>query len=192
MRLTSPTFLTTQEVADLLRVKQRRVYDLAASGEIPHTKATGKLLFKRQDIEAWLGARHDGGVRNAAPPIVVGSHDPLLDWALRVSGARLASFCDGSLDGLAQMAEGQAAACGLHVFEPETEDWNIAHVSARLPQGAVLIEWAKRARGLLLAPGSRIGELAALRGQPVVFRQEQAGAQIVFRHCPRGGGRRAR
>ena len=30
-----PAFLTTREVADLLRVKERKVYELAASGDIP-------------------------------------------------------------------------------------------------------------------------------------------------------------
>ncbi|MGB1612859.1 MAG: helix-turn-helix domain-containing protein, partial [Arenicellales bacterium] len=49
-------FLTTREVALLLRVKERKVYDLVARQEIPFVKATGKLLFHRHAIEAWLAA----------------------------------------------------------------------------------------------------------------------------------------
>jgi len=33
--------------------------------------------------------------------VVLGSHDPLLDWAVRQSGSGLATYFDGSLDGLA-------------------------------------------------------------------------------------------
>ena len=46
--------LTTREVAGLLRIKQRKVYDLVASGEIPHVRVTGKLLFPRALLDAWL------------------------------------------------------------------------------------------------------------------------------------------
>ncbi|HUS54016.1 MAG TPA: helix-turn-helix domain-containing protein, partial [Thermohalobaculum sp.] len=37
----APEFLTTREVAALLRVKERKVYDLAAAGEIPCRRVTG-------------------------------------------------------------------------------------------------------------------------------------------------------
>ena len=50
-------YLTTKELADLLRVKERKVYELAAASEVPFTRVTGKLLFPRHLIEAWL-ARH--------------------------------------------------------------------------------------------------------------------------------------
>src|SRR3546814_11423370 len=49
-----PSFLTTREVAALLRVKERKVYDLAAAGDIHCRRVTGTLLFPRAEIEAWL------------------------------------------------------------------------------------------------------------------------------------------
>ncbi|MCY3701237.1 MAG: helix-turn-helix domain-containing protein, partial [Rhodospirillales bacterium] len=49
-----PLYLTTKEVAALLRVKERKVYDLAASGGIPHRRVTGKLLFPSAEILAWI------------------------------------------------------------------------------------------------------------------------------------------
>ena len=182
----APEFLTTREVAALLRVKQRKVYDLASAGEIPCRRVTGKLLFPRAEIEAWLsGARPAPAPASRAPDVVSGSHDPLLDWSLRESGSGLASFFDGSLDGLDRLADGEAIACGLHVFEPETGGWNRAHVEARLQgAGVVLIEWAKRNRGLILAPEfeGRITGIADLRGRRVALRQPRAGGQILFDH----------
>jgi putative molybdopterin biosynthesis protein len=190
----APEFLTTREVAALLRVKERKVYDLAAAGEIPCRRITGKLLFPKAEIEDWLsGARPapvvatQTGTQTAAraPDVISGSHDPLLDWALRESGSGLASFFDGSLDGLDRLAGNEAIACGMHVYEPESGDWNRAHVSSRLGDAPVaLIEWVKRSRGLILAPGldGQVTGIADLKGRRVALRQPKAGGQILFDH----------
>ena len=87
------------------------------------------------------------------PPVLAGSHDPLLEWAIRESGSGIATFFDGSLDGLSRVGEGKALACGMHVYEPDFEDWNIDHVSQVL-QGmpVVVVEWAVRSQGLILEP----------------------------------------
>ena len=119
-----PEFLTTREVAALLRVRERKVYDLAAAGDIPCRRVTGKLLFPRGEIEAWIAGEKPVPARSKPTPapadVVAGSHDPLLDWALRESGSGLATFYDGSLDGLERIAAGTAIASGLHVFEPDS------------------------------------------------------------------------
>jgi excisionase family DNA binding protein len=184
---TPPTFLTTREVADLLRVKERKVYDLAAAGEIPCRRVTGKLLFPRKEIDAWLA----GGISAARNPksalanIVAGSHDPLLDWAIRESGSGLATFFDGSLDGLERLARGEAAIAGLHVFEAESGDWNLGHVRAAVGSApVVLVEWATRQQGLLLADGlaGQVKSLGDLAGRRVARRQPSAGAGLLFDH----------
>ena len=181
-----PEFLTTREVAALLRVRERKVYDMATAGEIPCRRVTGKLLFPRDEIERWLSGSAPAPAQAARPPdVVAGSHDPLLDWALRESGSGLASFFDGSLDGLDRLAAGEAIAAGLHVFEPATGDWNIGHVSDRLSGSpVVLLEWAKRSRGLIVAPGlaDEIGGIADLKGRRVALRQAKAGGRILFDH----------
>jgi excisionase family DNA binding protein len=174
-----PSYLTTKEVADLLRVKERKVYDLAAAGEIPHRRITGKLLFPAAEIRAWI----EGGAEAAPvarPAVLTGSHDPLLDWAVRESGSGLATLWNGSGDGLDLFARGHAALSALHV--PEGEGWNLRTVEARGLGGCVLISWAVRARGVLLAP-ALAGQVAAfrdLKGRTVVRRQPGAGAAALF------------
>ena len=54
-------FLTTRELASLLRVKERKVYDLVATGALPVRRVTGKLLFPRDEIDVWLGASRLAG-----------------------------------------------------------------------------------------------------------------------------------
>lgn len=182
-----PDFLTVRELAALLRVKERKVYALAAEGAIPCSRATGKLIFPRAAVEAWV-SRHSSGIggrEQAAerPLVFVGSHDPLLDWALRESRSGLASFFDGSLDGLARLKAGQAVAAGMHLYEPETEGWNLAHVEAALSgEPVVVFEWAWRERGFIVAAGNpkRISSFRDLAGLRFMPRQPEAGSQVLF------------
>jgi len=188
-------FLTTREVAALLRIKERKVYELVSEGTIPVSRVTGKLLFPRELIEAWV-RRHAhcrDGVEGlvARPSVLAGSHDPLLEWALRASGAELATFFDGSLDGLERLAEAKAIAAGLHVREPERDDWNRAHVERRLAgMPVVLLAWARRTQGLVVPAGNprRIEGLADLAGMPFVPRQPGSGSHLLLDHLARQAG----
>lgn len=177
-------FLTVRELADLLRVKERKIYQLVADGEVPCRKVTGKLLFPRAEIDAWLAGGQQAPVAapGRRPAVVAGSHDPLLDWAIRESGSGLPTLFDGSLDGLARFAAGEASVAGLHIPEDEAE-WNVASVRALgAGRNGVLIEWAWRERGLLVAPGNpgRIAGIADLAGKRLVARQDRSGSQILF------------
>jgi molybdate-binding protein len=123
--------------------------------------------------------------------VVAGSHDPLLDWALRESGSGLATFFDGSLSGLARLAEGGAVAAGMHVYEPDREDWNRAHIRERIPgMPVILVEWAMRTQGLVLAPGNPrdITSIAGLKGRRVIPRQREAGSRVLLEYLMNKAG----
>ncbi len=188
-------FLTTREVAALLRIRERKVYELVSESAIPVSRVTGKLLFPRDMVEAWV-RRHvefGGGTEGlvARPPVLAGSHDPLLDWALRESSSGLATVFDGSLAGLQRLAEGGAVAAGMHVYEPDSEDWNRAHVAGAMPGlPVVLVEWARRRQGLVVAAGNPLGirALGDLAGRRVLPRQKQAGSRVLLEHLMRREG----
>ena len=171
----APAYLTTKEVADLLRVKERKVYDMAAAAEIPHRRITGKLLFPRAELLDWLG-----GPSSDRPAVIAGSHDPLLDWAVRESGAGLATLWDGSRSGLDRFVDRDAALTGLHL--PERGGWNEEAVASLCVRDAVLIGWARRDRGLILSPevANEVTGLADLRGKRLVRRQFGAGASELL------------
>jgi len=183
----STEFLTTRELAELLRIKERKVYDLAASGEVPCSRATGKLLFPRREIDSWLASHSSGGATarlNRQSKVIVGSQDPLLEWSLRASGAELATLFDGSLDGLDRFEKGEGQASALHLYDPDSDDWNVAVVEERFRHAPVaLVEFAWRERGLVIAPGDHdsINEVGDLRGRRLAPRQEAAGSQILLR-----------
>ncbi|MXN63659.1 helix-turn-helix domain-containing protein [Stappia sp. GBMRC 2046] len=177
-----PHFLTTREMADLLRVKERKIYDLAAAGDIPHSRATGKLIFPRDLVLAWIDKAGDAPKLEAERPhVILGSHDPLLEWAARESGSGLATLFDGSLDGLERFDDGAGLAVGLHV--PESEGWNVETVRARYRyRPVVLVEWFWRSRGLIVQPGNpkELKTLADLDGVELVRRQPSAGSQLLL------------
>jgi len=185
--MTLPQFLTTREVASLLRIKERKVYELATDGAIPVSRVTGKLLFPRDLVELWVqrNVEYRGGRESLRehPLVLAGSHDPLLEWALRESASGIASFFDGSLDGVQRLADGAALAAGLHVHDTEGDGWNCEALQRAMPgMAVVLVEWARRRRGIVLPAGNPRGVegLRDLVGLGVIPRQASAGGQLLF------------
>ena len=182
-------FLTTREVAGLLRVKERKIYELVAARAIPASRVTGKLLFPRDLVEAWVRRRvefADGPAELAPPPTVLaGSHDPLLEWAIRESGSEIATFFGGSLDGLTRVTARKAFAAGMHVFDPDADDFNLNLVASELAgQPVVAFEWAWRTQGLVVASGNprRLAGAADLAGVRFIPRQPEAGSYLLLLH----------
>ena len=189
--------MTTREVAEYLRIKERKVYDLVRGKRIPATRVTGKWLFPKHLIDRWV-ARGTAFPDLAAamgppPPVAAGSHDPLLEWCLRESGCGLAMMSGGSLDGLEAVLAGDAVMCGLHVLDGDSGTYNrnlVAEASAGLD--LVLIEWAWREQGLVVAQGNPLGiqSVADLKAKKarVVARQPSAGSQILLGYLLAGAG----
>jgi excisionase family DNA binding protein len=186
-------YLTVRELAALLRLKERKVYDLAASGAVPCSRATGKLLFPAGEIRAWIERAQTGGTGGTGggvpepktrPPILLGSHDPLLDWAVRQSRCGLATFHDGSRDGLDRFLRGEGVAAGLHIHDAATDSWNVPAVSgAAAGRNAVLVGFARRRRGLVTRrEGPDLSGLGDLAGRRIVPRQAGSGTDTLLRH----------
>lgn len=183
-----PEYLTTAEVAAYLRLKERKVYDLVRQGEMPCVRVTGKLLFPRQLIDLWVMNHLEGDQQSVTPvaPILAGSHDPLLEWAARESGAGLALLCRGSLDGARRLLDGRVMLAGLHVLDPGGETYNSpSALGLGGMRDLVIIHWAVRRQGLLLPPDNPRGIQAfadvGQRGLRIAHRQPEAGADTLFR-----------
>jgi putative molybdopterin biosynthesis protein len=155
--------LTTTEAAEYLRLKERKIYELVSEGAIPCTKITGKWLFPKDELDRWLAdslQRPAGMGRQKPMPIVGGSHDPLLEWALRESGSGLATLPEGSEAGLARFMRGEltAVAIHLHALASDSVDANVeAMRNERSLYDAVLIAFARREQGFLIAAGNPLG-----------------------------------
>jgi excisionase family DNA binding protein len=187
--------MTSAEAAIYLRISERTLYELVRRQRIPCSRAAGKLLFPRHLLDLWLEAQIEMAATapRRAPPVLGGSHDPLLEWALRESGCGLALLAGGSVDGLRRLAEREVMVAGLHILEPREGGYNVAAVRALAGlSDVVLVEWAWRQQGLVLAPGNpmAIGGIADLLRPTirVARRQEEAGAQILLHHLLAAAG----
>jgi molybdate-binding protein len=134
-------------------------------------------------------------MRPAAPATIAGSHDPLLEWAVRESRCGLALLTQGSRDGLERLAAGEACAALVHLPHADLADFNREAAEARLRgRDVALVEWARREQGLLVARGNpkglrRVGQLPR-RGIRVMLRQPGSGSrELLERLLEREGAR---
>ncbi len=182
--------LTTEEAALYLRLSERKLYELVANAAVPCTKVTGKWLFPKTALDRWLSAGlvSPSALAHApAPPIVGGSHDPLLEWVLRESRSELASLPEGSESGLRRLARGEVTAAAIHLHRLDGDD-DAANVDtvARTPglHDAVVIGFARREQGLLVAAGNplRLHDMASIAGAGarLALRPQGAGAQLLL------------
>jgi excisionase family DNA binding protein len=187
-RATPPEIMTLKEAAGWLRLSERALYELARQRRLPAAQLGGKWLFPRAALGLWLSRQAEAPDRRTAPPpILAGSHDPLLDWAVRQSGCGLALRAGGSLDGLMALALHEACAAAVHIPDPDTGGFNETATRAELPgEAAVGLVWAWREQGLILPAGNPRG-LAAIAdlarpGITVAGRQPRAGSHLLLVH----------
>jgi putative molybdopterin biosynthesis protein len=185
-------FLNTKEVAEYLRLKERKIYDLVAQNVIPHSRVLGKLLFPKILIDEWVKQGLAGSVvvssRNA-PAVIAGSSDPLLEWAVRESRCGLAMLTYGSSDGFNRLLAGEACAAAIHL--PDANNGTSEHSANRLAaksrlshMDCVLLHWAQREQGLVVAIKNpkKIQGLVDLQRKNVktIARQIGAGSYLLF------------
>jgi putative molybdopterin biosynthesis protein len=181
---------TTAEAAAYLRLKERKIYEMVAEGAVPCTKVTGRWLFPKAELDHWLASsvsRPAGVARPEPAPIVGGSHDPLLEWALRESDSGLATLAIGSEAGFARFAAGEtvAAAIHLHALHDAEADANVIALKKRSDlRDAVMIAFCRREQGFLVPEGNpqdldSIDDVIAKRAR-VATRPKGAGAQLLL------------
>ncbi|HSW36715.1 MAG TPA: molybdopterin biosynthesis protein [Candidatus Limnocylindrales bacterium] len=127
--------------------------------------------------------------------LVSGSHDLIIDLlatALKEHDPylTLSSSHLGSMGGIAAVGKGQAHLAGVHLFDPETGEYNIPYIKRLLPDLALhLINLAYRTQGWMVPPGNPDGlktiEQLAESKLAFVNRQKGAGTRILFDHLLR-------
>jgi putative molybdopterin biosynthesis protein len=138
----------------------------------------------RQALDRWRAVSQQVDVPTASLLRFSGSHDPAIAWLAThfnevASGYTLQLQFTGSLGGLIALAEGQAEMAGCHLWDQETDTYNVPFVRRVLPGRRVaLVRLAHRRLGLILPPGNPAGvqNLSNLRQSPLRFANRQAGS----------------
>ena len=139
--------MTTKEVAEYLGIHEKQVYALIKENKIPCTRLTGKWIFPKQLIDEWL----DFDARNSIEKpdeiyrerkyqeknyiLAAGSNDPILDILLnnisRIDPEINIFNCStGSTEGLKLLESGLTDISFCHIFDPETEEYNIPFIKS--------------------------------------------------------------
>lgn len=132
----------------------------------------------------------------------VGSHDNTLDLlADELMGfstpLRLVSSNVGSLGGLSALRSGAAMFAGVHLFDPESKDFNFPFLERYLPgEELLVVNLAIRHQGLIVPAGNPKGieGVADLAREDILFinRQRGAGTRILLDEELRRAGLAAR
>jgi putative molybdopterin biosynthesis protein len=117
-----------------------------------------------------------------------GSHDLAVAWlaahfAEIAPGYTLQLSFSGSLGGLIALAEGQAELAGCHLWDAESDSYNLPFIKRLLPgQRLALVTLAQRRIGLIVPPGNPQGVLGlgdlARPGLRLANRQPGSGTRV--------------
>ncbi len=152
--------LTTKELADLLRLNEKKIYQLVKEGDLPHVNIAGKWLFPERHIRRWI----DENVQREKDILIVGSDDILLARFLSIYNREqfpesLTFYSSlGSLRGIHALSRKKGQACCTHLLDMETGEYNLPVLSRILsPQRYVVVNLWHRKQGLIVEKGNSIG-----------------------------------
>ncbi|MBM4313940.1 MAG: helix-turn-helix domain-containing protein [Deltaproteobacteria bacterium] len=188
----SDEMMNTKEVSGYLGIHEKQVYALIKTGRMPATRVTGKWIFPRKVIDAWIEANAKSGLEAARQKssrisgalLASGSNDPVLDilhTCLRKTHPELFIFSanTGSTEGLAALEMGFTDIAWSHLFDPETGEYNIPYLERLVPHiKAVVVNLFFRELGFVTAKGNplHIGTFEDLARREVRFVNRQAGS----------------
>jgi putative molybdopterin biosynthesis protein len=184
--------MTVKELAKYLNLNEKKIYALIKRGDIPCTKVTGKWLFPKQLIDYWI----EDAVRGETAPesfesvTIVGSHDPAVDLLASeiheiFPELTVLSGHVGSLQGLMTLRSGKTHITGIHLLDPDTNEYNLSYVhryAASLKP--IVVHFLDREQGLIVQAGNPLTirgiEDLTRPGVRFVNRQEGAGTRLLF------------
>src|SRR4030042_5056936 len=181
--------LTTKELAELLRLNEKKVYQLIKEGGIPHVRISGKWLFPKGHIMRWIDER----VQRERDIYMVGSDDILLARLLalyareRFPEALTFYSSVGSMRGIEALAHKKGHACCVHLLDVETGEYNLPFLNRHLAsQKYIVVNLCYRRQGLLVQKGNPLGikglEDLVKKGLRFINRNEGSGTRPLLHY----------
>jgi len=122
--------------------------------------------------------------------ISIGSHDIVMDIIndelIKESFGKLnlSSTHVGSFQGLLSIRKGESHISPIHLFDVESETYNIPFINKYIDQNVALIKLVKRTQGLIVKKGNplNIKSIKDLVNVRYINRQKGSGTRILFDH----------
>ena len=175
--------LTAVEVAELLNITKNTVYEMIKRGELPSYKVGRKIRIDKCDIDNYINSQKGISLNsivknletsinlNIETPsndnrniknneIIISGQDIVLDILCRmieskVSNIRTFRSNEGSYNGLYDMYNDRVSIASCHLWDHETDTYNINFVKKLLPGvPCILINIAYRTQGFYVQKGN--------------------------------------
>ena len=187
--------LTTKELADLLRLNEKKIYQLIKEMGVPHVRIAGKWLFPRAHVMRWIDER----VQRESDIHMVGSDDILLARLLalysRNNFPQSLTFYSpvGSLKGIQALAQKKGQACCTHLLDVETGEYNLPFLRRYLgSQKHVVVNLCYRSQGFIVKEGNPLGvkglKDVVTKGARFINRNEGSGTRLLLEYLLREEG----
>jgi putative molybdopterin biosynthesis protein len=169
--------LSTEDVANILRVSKSTIYNLIRSGEITSYKVGRKVRFSEEDIrdyvnrakrqiaiEPYSGGNTDldliGNMRSESGFIICGQ-DLMLDVLsnyMRLYGVQALRAYIGSYDSLISLYKRRINVASSHLWDGQNDQYNAAYVKRLIPGvKTVIIHLTDRMQGFYVKEGNPKG-----------------------------------
>ena len=194
---------TPEEVAKLLKVTRFTVYEMIKRGDFPAYRIGRKMRIEADDLAAYI-KKSKGDVRPAISALVpaqpaasampeemiICGQDPVLDSLTRhlekqLPRVRILRNYVGSIDGLSALYHGRANVATTHLWDGDTDSYNIPYVRRLLPgHAAVIVNLVYRTAGFYVARGNPL-DIHDWRdllkpGIRLVNRERGSGARVLL------------
>ncbi len=190
-------YLTTKEIAGLLDINEKMVYQLINEKGLPACKVTGKWLFPRHLVEMWI----ENHVINRPVPaqgllssmlIIMGSHDPLLEAVLSFYNKNYPEYPvayspSGSIFGIEALRKGLCHIATSHLMHEDEEEYNFGYLEEYFGHDIpAVVNFCFREQGIIVSKGNPkdIKDIASLvkEGAIIANRAKGTGTRLLLDH----------
>lgn len=174
--LSNDVSYTPEEVAKILKISRFTVYDLIKRGDLTAYRIGRKVRVEPTDLEAYkqrskginpaIGQPVGGSAGNAVSAdeeLIICGQDMILDILARhlekkTPHVRFLRQYIGSIDGLMSLYRGMANVVTAHLWDGDTDEYNIPYVRRLLPgHRTVVVNLVYRIEGFYVAKGNPKG-----------------------------------
>ncbi len=197
------TSYTPEEVAKILKISRFTVYEMIKRGDLTAYRIGRKMRIEAQDLEVCIQKAKGQGqapLSQARAPgpgpfygqegLVICGQDVILDVLTRhlereMPQVRFLRSYAGSIDGLLALYRGTANAVTAHLWDSDTDTYNLPYVRRLLPgHRAIVVNLVYRMAGFYVARGNPLGISGwadlARRGVRFVNRERGSGARVLL------------
>jgi len=199
--MTTVTSYTPEEVATILKISRFTVYEMIKRGDLTAYRIGRKMRIEAPDLEAYIkkskgqfpSQQHSQPAAITPPAsqeaLIICGQDIILDILTRhlekeMPQIRFLRNYIGSIDGLLALYRGAANVVTTHLWDSDTDTYNVPYVRRLLPgHKTLIINLVYRTEGFYVAKGNpkNIAAWQDLARQDVRFvnRERGSGARVL-------------